>query len=247
MLSWLLIITGMLALLDAGVTLVWQEPLSALYARVQQDRLSGALRKVERAQPSPVERRRLALLPAERQRIAFLARELQLHTPEGGPVGSIHIPSIGANFVMVNGTGESDLKNGPGIYPETRFPGVPGTTAVAAHRTTYLEPFRHIDALHRGDRIMLDMPYARFTYTVIGHRVVQPTDVAAAVDGVGYSRLVLSACTPLWSAAERLLVFARLTHTAPRGSARISLPRAPAQRAEVRYHTGRLLRDLPLA
>jgi hypothetical protein len=71
------------------------------------------------------------------------------------------------------------------------------------------------------------MPYAHFTYTVIGERVVAPTDVAAAVGEVGYSRLVLSACTPLFSAAKRLLVFARLTRTVPVGAARL-LPGHPA-------------------
>jgi sortase A len=219
-LSWLLILAGTLALLDAGITLVWQEPISALYARIQQDRLSGALRTVERAKPTPFERHTLALLPRERQGIAFLARELQRRAAEGSAVGSIHIPRIGVDFVVVNGTGVSDLKNGPGIYPETRFPGISGTTAIAGHRTTYLEPFRHIDALRRGDRIMLDMPYAHFTYTVLGQRVVPPTDVAAAVDRVSYSRLVLSACTPLFTAEKRLLVFARLTRTVPAGAAR---------------------------
>jgi sortase A len=106
------------------------------------------------------------------------------------------------------------------IYPETRFPGLGATTAIAGHRTTYLAPFRHIDALRRGDRIALDMPYAHFTYTVVGHRIVAPTDVSAAVDDVGHSRLVLSACTPLFSAAKRILVYARLTATVPVGAAR---------------------------
>jgi len=87
-----------------------------------------------------------------------------------------------------------------------------GTTAIAGHRTTYLAPFRHIDALRRGDVIVLDMPYGRFTYTVEGHRIVGPTDLGV-IDPVGYDRLVLSACTPLYSAAQRIVVFARLTST----------------------------------
>ena len=57
---------------------------------------------------------------------------------------------------------------------------------------------------------MLDMPYARFTYAVTSSAVVAPTDVRAAVSYAGYPRLVLSACTPVFSAAKRLLVFARL-------------------------------------
>jgi sortase A len=219
-LSTALMVVGALALLDAGITLVWQEPLSALYAKLEQDHLSGVLRKVETASPTTVERRRLALLSDQRRRIAYLARELQRHAAPGSPVGRIEIPRIGANFVVIDGTGVEELEQGPGIYPETRFPGRGATTAIAGHRTTWLAPFRHIDALRRGDRIALDMPYAHFLYTVVGHRVVAPTDVAAAVGDVGYSRLVLSACTPLFSAAKRLLVFARLTSTTPVGAAR---------------------------
>jgi len=37
-----LIVAGAIALIDGGVTLVWQEPFSALYARLRQDDLSGA-------------------------------------------------------------------------------------------------------------------------------------------------------------------------------------------------------------
>ncbi|HUB35312.1 MAG TPA: sortase, partial [Solirubrobacteraceae bacterium] len=79
------------------------------------------------------------------------------------------------------------------------------------------------------NRIVLEMPYARFTYTVIGQRVVLPSDLSAAISQVGYSRLVLSACTPLFSAAKRLLVYARLTQTVPVGAAR-ALPGSPTIR-----------------
>jgi len=217
-----LILLGALALADAAVTLVWQEPFSALYAKLRQDHLSGVLRKEERAHPTPGERHALARLSSERARVTLLASSLQRHARVGAPVGRIRIPRIGISFVVVNGTSTSALESGPGIYPETVFPGLGGTTAIAGHRTTYLAPFRHIDELRPGNRIMLDMPYARFTYTVMGSAVVLPTDVHAAVDRVGYSRLVLSACTPLFSAAKRLLVFARLRHTTPVGGGRPS-------------------------
>jgi sortase A len=225
-LSVVLIVLGALVLIDAGVTLVWQEPFSALYAKFRQDHLSGTLRAAERATPTPVEQRALASLPDERRRIAFLAGELERHAGDGSAVGRIVIPLIDASYVVVKGTDTSDLESGPGVYSETSFPGLSGTTAIAGHRTTYLAPFRHIDALRRGSRILLNMPYAHFTYKVIGERVVAPTDVAAAVGEVGYSRLVLSACTPLFSAEKRLLVYARLTRTIPVGAAR-SLPGDP--------------------
>jgi sortase A len=242
-LALVLIGLGVLVLLDAGVTMVWQEPFTALYARLRQDHLNGSLRAVERAAPTPVERRVLASLPEDSARIEFLAREMQRHARSGSAVARITIPRINASYVVVDGTNTSDLESGPGIYPETVFPGIPGTTAIAGHRTTYLAPFRHIDALRLGSRILLDLPYAHFTYKVIGMRVVSPTDVNAAVANVGYTRLVLSACTPLFSAEKRLLVYARLTNTVPVGAGRS--PESP-ERAAREGLLGRQLETLHL-
>lgn len=216
----LLIALGVLVLLDAAVTLVWQEPISALLAQIKQESLGSDLHALDGAAPSQAAKFELTRLHEQRRRIEYLASELQLHAKDGSAVGRIDIPTIGASFVVVKGTGTSELESGPGIYSETAFPGVPGTTAIAGHRTTWLAPFRHIDALHPGQPIVLEMPYARFTYRVIGSRVVLPTDVSV-LDPVGYSRLVLSACTPLFSASHRLIVFARLASTTPLGAARI--------------------------
>jgi sortase A len=216
----LLIATGVLLLADAGVTLLWQEPITALYAYFKQESLRGDLHSLEHANPTAAARQALARLHEERRRIEYLAANLQRHAKNGSAVGFIHIPTIGANYVVVKGTGTTELESGPGIYPETNFPGIPGTTAIAGHRTTWLAPFRSIGGLRKGAPVVLDMPYARFTYRVIGSRVVLPTDVSV-IDPVGYSRLVLSACTPPFSASHRLIVFARLISTVPLGVARV--------------------------
>ena len=86
--------------------------------------------------------------------------------------------------------------------------------AIAGHRTTYLAPFRHIDALGQGDQILVKMPYARFTYVVQRRKIVLPTALWV-LRNVGYDRLVLSACNPLYSAAQRIIVFARLQEVQP--------------------------------
>lgn len=237
-----LIFLGALALADGTITLLWQEPISALIAKLRQDRLSGELRRAEAAVPDLAERRALAGLADERRRIDLLARDLQAHAHDGSPVGRIVIPRIGADFVVVKGTGTEELESGPGIYPETPFPGTAAaTTAIAGHRTTYLAPFRHIDALAPGSRIFLDMPYAHFLYRVVGQRVVSPNDFEAAVANVGYSRLVLSACTPLFSAAKRLLVYARLERTVPEGAARLLVGGVIARPLEARPRPPRRL------
>ncbi len=215
-----MIALGGLVLADGVITLVWQEPISALIGKFRQDDLKGELRHVDAATPDAEEQRTLESIRGERERVAYLAAQLQHTVRNGSPIGRIQIPSIGADYVMVDGTDTSDLESGPGFYTSTTFPGIAGTTLIAGHRTTFLAPFRHIDSLVPGEQIRLLMPYANFTYTIVGHRIVLPTDVGAATASVGYSRVVLSACTPLFSAAKRLLVFARLTKAEPVGPAR---------------------------
>jgi len=217
-LSSVLIVCGLLMLLDAGLTLAWQEPISGVYAWILQTRLDHDLRKLERAAPSPLERRALATLESDRRRMAFLARALKAQASSGDAVGRIRIPSIDASYVVVDGTDAASLRKGPGIYDETPFPGAPGTVAIAGHRTTYAAPLRDIDQLRPNDAITVEMPYGRFTYTVEKTRIVQPSELSV-IRRVSYDRLVLSACHPLYSAAKRIVVFARLVQAAPRGSA----------------------------
>jgi sortase A len=219
-LSTVLIIAGVLLIADAGITLAWQEPISAIYARITQDRLGDDLRARERAQPTQLELRALAQLRTERRRIAFLARALRRDVKRGDALGRLRIRKIGSSFVVVQGTDGTSLQKGPGHYPDTSMPGLPGTVAIAGHRTTYLAPFRHINDLHKGDRIELEMPYARFTYVVEKTRIVSPSEYSV-VKAVGYDRLVLTACHPLYSAAQRIVVFARQVGVAARGAARV--------------------------
>jgi sortase A len=217
-LSTVLIIAGVLMLTDAALTVAWEEPFSSLYAKIVQDRLGDDLHKLERRRPSAVERAALEALQGQQRRMAFLARRLRVTARPGAAVGRIRIPKIGANFVVVNGTDTVSLRKGPGIYDEVPFPGAPGTTAIAGHRTTYLAPFRKIDQLKRGDQIVVEMPYGRFTYEVQRRRIVPPTEVSV-IKRVGFDRLVLSACHPLYSAAKRIVVFARLVRSQARGAA----------------------------
>jgi sortase A len=207
-LSTALIVAGAILLADAGLTLLWQEPVSAVYTQLQQGRLSDRLEELERAPLAPAEARALERIPEER-RPAFRARAFGRKLEPGDPMGRIVMPAIGVSEVFVEGTGTGDLRKGPGHYPATPLPGERGTVAIAGHRTTYGAPFRRIDQLERGDRIELRMPYGRFTYRVERTRIVPPTEVSVT-NRVAYDRLVLSACHPLYSAAQRIVVFARL-------------------------------------
>jgi sortase A len=214
-LSSVLIVAGAILLADAGLTLIWQEPLSAVYAHFQQGKLDDRLAQLERAPLAPADQRALAKIPDPSRRLAFRARALERRLDEGDAVGRIVIPKIGLSDVFVEGTETADLRKGPGHYPATPLPGEHGTVAIAGHRTTYGAPFRHIDELRPRDRIELRMPYGRFAYSVERTRIVPPTETSVT-RRVDHDRLVLSACHPLYSAAQRIIVFARLDSAVPR-------------------------------
>lgn len=184
-----MMVSGTLLISDAGATLLWQEPVSAFVADQQQGKLEKAFfdppRRVIRRQPL-----------------------------KGDAIARIRIPTIGVSEYVVEGTDVESLRKGPGHYPETPLPGEPGTAAIAGHRTTYGAPFRRIDQLGSGQPITIDMPDGRFVYRVERTKIVDDQDLSV-LDPVGYQRLVLSACHPLYSAAQRVIVFARLQRREP--------------------------------
>ena len=188
-LSSVLMTSGALLLADAGATLLWQEPVSALLAAREQQALE---RELERPPQRVVRRRPL----------------------RGDAIGKIELPSLDRSYFMVEGVDGASLRKGPGHYPNTPLPGQRGTVAVAGHRTTYLAPFREIDELERGDPVVASMPYGRFTYRVERTRIVEPTALWV-IRRVGHDRLVLTACHPLYSAAQRIVVFARFERREP--------------------------------
>ena len=215
-LSTVLIVSGVLLLADAGLTVTWQEPLSAVYNRFEQSSLSGQLDDdaAGKLAPTPIEKRALKTLPDAKSRIAFAARALDRKIKTGQPIGRIRIDRIDVDKVIVEGTTTAVLPKGPGHYPAQPLPGAPGTVAVAGHRTTYGAPFRRVDKLRKGDQIVMEMPYAKVTYAVERLRIVKPSDTWVTARR-SFNRLVLTACHPLYSAAERIVVFARQVKAEP--------------------------------
>jgi sortase A len=178
------------------VTLVWGEPVTALKASRAQAELRSELAQRE--------------VRGSGQRAVAYRRGLR----PGDAAGRIVVPRLGLSSVFVEGTSAADLARGPGHYRITALPGLGGTVAIAGHRTTYLQPFRHIDDLRAGDRITVRMPYGTFGYVVTGHRIVDDTDWSI-LERRSYEQLVLTACHPLHSASHRYVVFARLASTTP--------------------------------
>jgi sortase A len=219
-LSLVLVISGALLLADAAATLLWQEPLSAVIALIKQGGLDQRFLSYQHAPLSRLDQEALANIKQARQRVAFLARQEARQVKRGQAIGTIGFPKLNSQYTVVQGTDEASLEKGPGHYPQTAFPGVQRTVAIAGHRTTYLAPFRRLNDLKSGNKIVLTMRYAQFTYAVQRVRIVTPTSWWIIKDK-GYDRLVLSACNPLYSAAQRIVVFAKLRKFVPLGPARI--------------------------
>lgn len=214
LLSTALILAGVLVLADVAVTLIWQEPVTAVIALVKRDGLDRRYLSYSSNPLNATQQASLTRLANVDQRVSYLARQDERQVPNGAAIGRLVIPKIGVAFEVVQGTDTGDLELGPGHYASSAFPGLGETVAIAGHRTTYLAPFRNLNELSHGDRIDLRMPYGTFVYVVQNTRIVQP-NAWWITRNVGYERLVLSACNPVYSAAQRIAVFAKLAAVQP--------------------------------
>lgn len=207
-LSVALITAGLVLFVEIGVTLVYEEPLSSIYASVQQGKAEDELSETEASFPSRATERVVDRIRDRKLRIAALAQRFRNQVETGDAIGRLSATGMDLDAIVVQGTDTASLEKGPGHFPETLFPGEGSTVGVAGHRTTYGAPFRNADSMERGDRIVLEMPYATIVYRVQKTEIVDPSSVGV-VEDVGYERLVLTTCHPLYSAAQRLIVFAR--------------------------------------
>ena len=206
-----------LLLIAGGLTLAF--PFwSAAYTHFQQGHLSADYRRASASFSSTARQQTstLALLHTPAMRARRLAALFARGLKPGDPIGRLIIPHAGINRIVVQGsTGSSSLspasdtsylRGGPVHYGVTPLPGAGEPFAVAGHRTTYSAPFYSLNVLRRGDRIVLDTPYGRFLYSVARITTVLPTDTGVLYDR-GYA-LVLTTCTPPYSASHRLVVWA---------------------------------------
>lgn len=205
----LLIVAGVAALLWTVVVWRWEDPVTSLYTAYEQRELADGLDErfdlyERRGQPAAVD-------PAE---LAREARRYRGQTSIGDGFGRIEVPRLDLRMVLVYGTDPEPLKRGPGLDPRTFFPGQGQLIYIAGHRTTYGAPFSKIDELRRGDLVRIEVPYATFTYTVTGSRIVPATDLSV-LRSKGYEQVALQACHPRFFASHRWITYGRLTRVEP--------------------------------
>jgi sortase A len=201
-----LAVSGALLVLDAVATLVWQEPISSAFAWWGQSGLE----------------RELAGAAGRDGDLAASAAAWARRVERGDAIGRISMPTLRRSFVMVQGVGSSALRKGPATTPthpsrasgaRSRSPGTERPTWRPSGRST---------GSAAGSASCSRCPRAT-QLPVEKTRIVPPT-ATEVIRREGYDRLVLTPCHPLYSAAERIVVFARLTQTEALGLARVGGP-----------------------
>lgn len=210
-------VSGVLLLLDVALTVAWQEPVSMLIAMRHQGAADDDVQREFASFASELPAATMSDGRAGRQALRTAAARYARRLREGRGIGRVSLSSLGRSFALMQGTDTDTLRKGPAHYSDTPLPGQGGTIGIAGHRTTYLAPFRSLNKLRRDDPIVVTMPYGRFTYRVRRTRIVSPEEVSVKRP-VGYEQVILSACHPLYSAAQRIVVFARLTRIQPRSA-----------------------------
>jgi sortase A len=205
---------GVLALAWVLVVWTWKDPFTALYTAWQQRGLAHQLQHEMTTDRGP----RIAPgepLTAEARAIERAATRFRRTATSGQAIGRIVIPKLGLNMVVVNGTDDASLRRGPGRDLVTYMPGQNRLVYIAGHRTTFLAPFSHIDAIQPGDPIRLEMPYGTFVYRAVRH-VIVPADDLAVLRSPNHELLALQACHPRFFATHRYIVYAHLVKVEPR-------------------------------
>jgi sortase A len=144
--------------------------------------------------------------------VQLISAAAQFQDPaEGSVVARLAIPKIALSQFVVSGTAADDLAKGPGHYVGTALPGQAGNVAIAGHRTTHGAPFNRLAELAVGDPIYLTTTWGeRLTYIVSQTPYPVSPSNTSVLSYAGDNRLTLTTCNPEFSAAQRLIVVAKL-------------------------------------
>lgn len=134
---------------------------------------------------------------------------VSIPTPGPSQANRLQIPAIGIDAPVVQGDGWEQLKKGVGQRIGTVNPGDKGNVVLSAHNDIFGEIFRYLDQLEPGDEIVLYTSQRAYVYTVIGTKVVEPTDVSV-MDTTAEPTITLISCYPYLIDDQRIVVQGRL-------------------------------------
>jgi len=111
------------------------------------------------------------------------------HPALGTPIAILKVPDAGIDAVVLEGTSSGVLERGPGLLADTPLPGRAGNSVIFGRQTMFGGPFRHLQGLHKGDRMQVITGQGTFTYVVTGLQYPHTPEPPALA--AGQSRLTL--------------------------------------------------------
>jgi sortase A len=127
--------------------------------------------------------------------------------PDGTPLGIVELPRLGVEQVFVEGSASEETVTGPGLKPDSVLPGQTGLSVLVGRRAAFGAPFRELDQMRPGDRILVTTGQGKFTYIV---DLVRVSDAPATEIESVPSRLTLVTSDPAITPSRSLQVSAQL-------------------------------------
>ena len=142
--------------------------------------------------------------------------------PVGTPLGIVELPRLGVEQVFVEGSASEQTMTGPGLKPDSVLPGQTGVSVLVGRRAAFGAPFRELDQMRPGDRILVTTGQGTFTYVV---DLVRVSDAPATEIESVPSRLTLVTSDPAITPNRSLQVSAQLHGKAlPRSTGQTASP-----------------------
>ncbi|WP_225845035.1 class E sortase [Streptomyces sp. HPF1205] len=158
--------------------------------------------------------------------------------PHGGPgtfqpgqgFAIMYIPKLDVKAPIAQGVSKTKVldKGEIGHYDGALNTAMPwdktGNFALAAHRNTHGEPFRYINHLVPGDKVVVETANDYYTYVITSSLPSTPpsnTSVLRPIPvGSGFTKpgryITLTTCTPEFTSKNRLIVWGKLIEERPR-------------------------------
>lgn len=129
------------------------------------------------------------------------------------------VPQIQVDNEIILGEDPSNVHKGVWHRPHTSTPDKGGNTVLVGHRFSYSDPatFYHLDKLKNGDRFAIWWEGKEYVYEVFDISIVGPKAIEVEAN-TDEPIATLYTCTPVWTAANRLVVKAKLTNPEILGS-----------------------------
>ncbi len=118
---------------------------------------------------------------------------------EDGLIGYIEIPKMGCSLPLYLGASTEHMAKGATVVSGSSAPLGEGSSncVIAAHRGySSAAMFRDIEELSAGDKVYVCTLWDKLTYTVVGTKVIDPSDTAAVSVQQGRDMVSLLTCHP---------------------------------------------------